>query len=118
MHCRGRMQQFLSTTALDDIDAEFRDALTAFLQSKGLPVKLVTTTVGRANPPDSIKNQRVETATQEQRIQTEKQVKMAEDERMEADGGVRSERAGHLHVHSERRSTGLQLGEMIGRRSR
>jgi len=27
-------------------------------------------TVGKANPPDAIKNQRIETATQEQRIQT------------------------------------------------
>jgi regulator of protease activity HflC (stomatin/prohibitin superfamily) len=82
---RGMNETAISTTALDDIDAEIRDALTSFIQAKGLPVKLITMTVGRANPPDSIKNQRVETATQEQRIQTEKQVKMAEDERMKAE---------------------------------
>jgi len=38
-----------------------------------------------ANPPDSVKNQRVETATHEQRINTEKQRKLAEDQRMLAE---------------------------------
>ena len=42
-------------------------------------------TVGRANPPDAIKNQRVETAAQEQRVQTEKQIKLAEDQRKSAE---------------------------------
>jgi hypothetical protein len=42
-------------------------------------------TVGRANPPDAIKNQRIETATQEQRIQTEQQIKLAENQRKAAE---------------------------------
>jgi len=42
-------------------------------------------TVGRANPPDAIKNQRIETATQEQRIQTEQQTKLAEVQRKSAE---------------------------------
>ena len=42
-------------------------------------------TVGRANPPDAIKNQRVETATQEQRSNTERQRKLAEDQRLQAE---------------------------------
>jgi hypothetical protein len=42
-------------------------------------------TVGRANPPDAIKNQRIETAAQEQRVQTEKQIKLAEDQRKAAE---------------------------------
>ncbi|MBV8342312.1 MAG: hypothetical protein JO173_08010 [Gammaproteobacteria bacterium] len=75
----------ISTTALDAIDTEIRDALAAFISQKGLPVKLVTMTVGRANPPDAVKNQRIETATQEQRVQTEKQVKLAEDQRKAAE---------------------------------
>jgi SPFH domain/Band 7 family protein len=82
---RGMNETAISTTALDAIDTEIRDALAAFIESKGLPVKLVTMTVGRANPPDAIKNQRIETATQEQRIQTEKQMKLAEDERTKAE---------------------------------
>jgi regulator of protease activity HflC (stomatin/prohibitin superfamily) len=82
---RGMNETAISTTALDAIDAEIRDVLTSFIASKGLPVKLVTMTVGKANPPDAIKNQRVETATQEQRIQTEKQTKLAEDQRKMAE---------------------------------
>lgn len=82
---RGMNETAISTTALDLIDAEIRDALTAFIKEKSLPIKLVTMTVGRANPPDAIKNQRIETAAQEQRSNTEKQRKLAEDQRLEAE---------------------------------
>jgi hypothetical protein len=82
---RGMNETAISTTALDAIDAEIHDALIAFIASKTLPVKLITMTVGKANPPDSVKNQRIETATQEQRIQTEKQRKLAEDQRQQAE---------------------------------
>jgi regulator of protease activity HflC (stomatin/prohibitin superfamily) len=82
---RGMNETAISTTALDEIDAEIHDAFLAFLKEKGLPVRLVTMTVGRANPPDAIKNQRIETAAQEQRVQTEKQIKLAEDQRKAAE---------------------------------
>jgi len=82
---RGMNETAISTTALDDIDGEIRDSLTAFIQAKALPIRLVTMTVGKANPPDSVKHQRIETATQEQRIQTEKQKKLAEDQRLQAE---------------------------------
>ena len=82
---RGMNETAISTTALDAIDAEIRDALEAFIKDKGLPVRLVTMTVGKANPPDAIKNQRIETAAQEQRVQTEKQIKLAEDQRKAAE---------------------------------
>src|SRR5580700_599850 len=82
---RGMNETAISTTALDAIDAEIRDNLAGFIKDKGLPIKLVTMTVGRANPPDAIKNQRIETAAQEQRVQTEKQVKLAEDQRAMAE---------------------------------
>ncbi len=82
---RGMNETAISTTALDEIDAEINDALIAFIELKKLPVKLVTMTVGRANPPDSVKHQRIETATQEQRIQTEQQTKLAEDQRKQAE---------------------------------
>jgi regulator of protease activity HflC (stomatin/prohibitin superfamily) len=81
----GMNETAISTVALDAIDAEIRDGLTAFITSKGLPVNLVTMTVGRANPPDAIKNQRIETAAQEQRSNTEKQRKLAEDQRRAAE---------------------------------
>jgi len=82
---RGMNETAISTTALDSIDAEIHDELIAFMRSKSLPVKLVTMTVGKANPPDAVKGQRIETATQEQRIQTEKQKKLAEDQRQQAE---------------------------------
>jgi len=41
--------------------------------------------VGRVNPPDAIKNQRIETAAQEQRAITEQQTKLAEDQRKMAE---------------------------------
>src|SRR5262249_32011743 len=82
---RGMNETAISTTALDAIDAEIRDALIAFIKEKELPIKLITMTVGRANPPDAIKNQRIETAAQEQRVQTEKQIKLAEDQRKAAE---------------------------------
>ncbi len=82
---RGMNETAISTTALDAIDGEIRDDLESFIKEKQLPVKLVTMTVGRANPPDAIKNQRIETAAQEQRVQTEKQIKLAEDQRKAAE---------------------------------
>jgi regulator of protease activity HflC (stomatin/prohibitin superfamily) len=82
---RGMNETAISTTALDAIDEEIRSELVGFMQDKSLPVKLVTMTVGKANPPDAVKNQRIETATQEQRIQTEKQKKLAEDQRQQAE---------------------------------
>ncbi len=82
---RGMNETAISTPALDEIDSEIRDSLLAFIKEKGLPVRLITMTVGRANPPDAIKNQRIETAAQEQRVQTEKQIKLAEDQRKAAE---------------------------------
>jgi regulator of protease activity HflC (stomatin/prohibitin superfamily) len=82
---RGMNETAISTTALDEIDNEIRDQLRPFLKEKGLPVELVTMTVGRANPPDSVRTQRIATATQEQRIQTEQQMKLAEDQRAAAE---------------------------------
>jgi len=59
---RGMNETAISTTALDEIDNEIRDQLRLFLKEKGLPVELVTMTVGRANHPDSVKTQRIASA--------------------------------------------------------
>jgi len=82
---RGMNETAISTIALDEIDQEIHDQLLLFIKEKSLPVELVTMTVGRANPPDSVKTQRIATATQEQRIQTEQQTKLAEDQRAAAE---------------------------------
>lgn len=81
----GMNETAISTTAIDAIDEEIRAGLAKFIADKSLPVQLVTLTVGRANPPDSVKNQRIETAAQQQRIQTEQQKKLAEDQRKMAE---------------------------------
>lgn len=82
---RGMNETAISTTALDEIDKEIHDELSLFIKQKDIPVELVTMTVGKANPPDSVKTQRIATATQEQRIQTEQQTKLAEDQRAAAE---------------------------------
>src|SRR5690348_6720110 len=77
----GMNEVAISASAIDTIDAEITKGLNNFISAKKLPVQLITLTIGRAIPPDAVKNQRIETATQEQRIQTEQQKKLAEDAR-------------------------------------
>jgi regulator of protease activity HflC (stomatin/prohibitin superfamily) len=82
---RGMNEMAIKTTAVDAVNHEVETGMATYLKDKGLPVKLITMTVGRANPPDAIKNQRIETAAQEQRVQTEKQIALAEDQRKNAE---------------------------------
>lgn len=81
----GMNETAIQSTAVDAIDKEVSDAMEAYIKQAAIPVRLVDVTVGRANPPDSIKSQRIETAAQEQRANTEKQRKLAEDQRREAE---------------------------------
>ena len=74
----GMNETAISTVAIDAIDSEISEAMTKYIKEANLPIRLIQVTVGKANPPDSIKSQRIETATQEQRINTEKQKKLAE----------------------------------------
>ena len=81
----GMNETAISTTAIEDIDAEVSAGMERYLKSTNIPVKLIAVTVGKANPPDSIKSQRIETASQQQRILTEGQMKLAEDARKNAE---------------------------------
>jgi regulator of protease activity HflC (stomatin/prohibitin superfamily) len=81
----GLNETAIDSSAIEAIDTEVTAAMKAQLDTAGLPVKLLDLTVGRANPPDSVKHQRVETAAQEQRANTEKQRKLAEDQRLAAE---------------------------------
>ena len=128
----GMNETAINTAAVEQIDRVVSEQLTAYIKEIGLPVRLVDMTVGRANPPDAIKNQRIETAAQEQRANTEKQRKLAEDQRLQAElarecrqrisepdeplaGAVSPARSdshaarrvheGWLHVHHRRRDT-------------
>ncbi|MCX6778847.1 MAG: SPFH domain-containing protein [Candidatus Magasanikbacteria bacterium] len=81
----GMNETAISTEALDDIDKEVTEGLEAYIKASGLPVLLIQFTAGKANPPDSVKNQRIETANQQQRALTEQERKKAEDQRLEAE---------------------------------
>ena len=81
----GMNETAIKTEAIDSIDAEVTAEVEKYLTSAKIPVKLVQMTVGKANPPDSIKNQRVETAAQQQRVLTERERKLAEDSRLKAE---------------------------------
>lgn len=93
---RGMNEVAIDATAADAIDNEVTAAMTAYLRDKQIPAQLIDVTVGKANPPDAVKSQRIETAHQEQRINTEKQTtlaeqqrKLAEQARAEADNAYR-----------------------------
>lgn len=91
----GMNETAISTTAIAEIDSAVTKNLDAFIKEQGYPV-VVRVTVGAANPPDAIKTQRVETAAQEQRMETEKkkllaevQRKLAEEARAASDNAYR-----------------------------
>ena len=81
----GMNETAIDTKAIEQIDAEVTRAMEEYLKEARLPIRLIDITVGKANPPDAIKHQRVETATQQQRVLTEHQRKLAEDSRKQAE---------------------------------
>jgi regulator of protease activity HflC (stomatin/prohibitin superfamily) len=80
---RGMNEVAINALAADAIDAEVTEVMQKYLAEKQIPVALDDVTVGKANPPDAVKHQRIATAEQEQRQNTEKQAKLAEDQRLE-----------------------------------
>lgn len=82
---RGLNEMAINFAAADEVDKEVTIALLQIVKQTNVPITILGVTLGRANPPDSIKHQRIETATQEQRIITEKQRKLAEDQRKSAE---------------------------------
>lgn len=81
----GMNETAISTKAIEEIDHEVSGAMANYIAQAKLPLELIDITVGKANPPDAIKNQRVETAAQQQRALTEQQRKLAEDSRRAAE---------------------------------
>jgi regulator of protease activity HflC (stomatin/prohibitin superfamily) len=100
----GLNETAIDTTAIEAIDQEVTNGMVAmvndkpapkdndveggmigYLKSADLPVELIGITVGKANPPDSVKDQRVATASQQQRALTERERKLAEDARLDAE---------------------------------
>lgn len=81
----GMNETAIQPTAIEDIDKEVSANIAKSLIDAKLPVRLLAFTAGKANPPDLIRSQRVETAAQQQRILTEGQKKLAEDARKAAE---------------------------------
>jgi hypothetical protein len=81
----GMNETAISTVAVDEIDHEIMLNMQQLLKDLKLPVLVVQSSIGKANPPDAVKNQRIETASQQQRIQTEQQKRLAEDQRKAAE---------------------------------
>jgi len=71
----------ITASAAEEVDAEVTTHMESLIKASGVPIVLIDLSLGRANPPDAIKTQRIDTATQEQRIITEQQRKLAEDQR-------------------------------------
>lgn len=94
----GMNEVAIDTVAIDAIDHEVNQAMVDYVKKAKIPIRIVRLTVGKANPPDAIKDQRVETAQQEQRQKTEAMKyeaevarKKAELARAEADNAYRSQ---------------------------
>lgn len=82
---RGMNEMAIDATASEAVDAEVSKATEAIIKRDSIPIQLIDVTLGRANPPDAIKSQRIDTAAQEQRINTEKQKTLAEAQRLLAE---------------------------------
>jgi regulator of protease activity HflC (stomatin/prohibitin superfamily) len=77
----GLNEMAINVSAAAAVDEEVTKGLKQLIADTRVPIRLIGVTLGRANPPDAIKHQRIATAEQEQRIQTEQQGKLAEDQR-------------------------------------
>lgn len=75
----------ISATGTDAVEKEVRARLEAYIVQRGIPARVVNFTLGRVNPPMAIKTQRIKTAEEQQRQQTELQTKIAEDNRKSAE---------------------------------
>lgn len=81
----GLNETAISSTAASAIDSEVSERLELYFAKNKFPVRLVRFTIGRANPPDSVKDQRIATAAQEQRVLTMQKSTLAEIERAKSE---------------------------------
>ncbi|MGA3133030.1 MAG: SPFH domain-containing protein [Terracidiphilus sp.] len=84
---RDMQEMAIDQTAADAVGQEVSVAANKIVLEAGIPIMFPPDqiNVGRVNPPDAIKNQRIETAAAEQRAITEQQIKLAEDQRKAAE---------------------------------
>jgi len=84
---RDMQEMAIDQSAADAVGREVTEAANRIVAEAGIPIMFPADqiNVGRVNPPDAIKNQRIETAAQEQRAITMQQTKLAEDQRKAAE---------------------------------
>jgi len=82
---RDMQEMAIDQSAADAVGQEVYAAADKIVASLKIPIEFTAFNVGKVNPPDAIKNQRIETAAQEQRVITEQQRKLAEDARKQAE---------------------------------
>jgi hypothetical protein len=82
---RDMQEMAIDQSAADAVGQEVAAATVKIIQQTGVPLACSAINVGRVNPPDAIKTQRIETAAQEQRAITMQQTKLAEDQRKAAE---------------------------------
>jgi regulator of protease activity HflC (stomatin/prohibitin superfamily) len=81
----GLNEVAITYAANEKIESEVRDGISAYLHAQQLPVVLVDFNLGKANPPDSVRDQRIRTASEQQRQITEQQTTLAEEARKAAE---------------------------------
>jgi len=81
----GMNETAIDTRAIDEIRKEVNKGLNEYIVQMNIPIKVVDVIVGKANPPDAIKDQRIETAKQQQRKLSEEERRKAEDTRKGAE---------------------------------
>lgn len=82
---RDMQSMAITASAAEEVDDEVTKHMERLIQETGVPIRLIDLSLGRANPPDAVKNQRIETAAQEQRLITEQRRKLTEDQRKMAE---------------------------------
>lgn len=75
----------IASSGTNAVEAEVKARLAAYISERHIPATIVNFTLGRINPPQPIKTQRIKTAEEQQRQQTELQTKIAEDNRKSAE---------------------------------
>lgn len=81
----GMNDMAINTRSVEDVDRNVGAGMRDYFKRADLPLELIAVTVGKVDPPDSVRDQRIETARQEQRVNTERQRKLAEDSRKQAE---------------------------------
>ena len=81
----GMNEVAITYVANQAIEKQVQQGIERVIARTGVPVKLVDFTLGKANPPDSVLNQRVQTAKEQQRQITEQQTQLAEQARKGAE---------------------------------